>query len=342
MGMIQSVRIICCIAVHFDLLLHQVDVSTPFLFADIPKLVFVEQPPGVDVKEKDGRELVMQLKKSLYGLVQSPGNWFNTIDPALVEIGFVPLQSDTCVYLHDHDDVWIYWTLYMDDLLLTSNNSDAMAITKEMSKQRLKMTDMGAVPLVSGMEIKRDLERGSFTIYHDACSKSILERFGISECKPTNTPGYGPELSNQQPEETLLDEERRKLYQGIVGCLKYVFRVLRYDIMYAFGQLARPMAKPREIHMVAAKHTVRYLAGTTDFSITNERGGFKLAVISDSNWTNNPDHGKSTSCYLSILCDAPISFKSGLQGLTAMSNMEAELVASALAMKGRVFCSNTD
>ena len=37
------------------------------------------------------------------------------------------------------------------------------------------------------------------------------------------------------------------------------------------------------------------------------------------------------------LSRAPVSFKSGVQGLTAMSMMEAELVASALAMKEAVF-----
>ena len=111
----------------------------------------------------------------------------------------------------------------------------------------------------------------------------------------------------------------------------YTSQVLRYDFMYAVGQLARPMAKPSKIHMVAAKHTLRYLAGTTDFSIAHKRGGFKLAVFSDSNWANNPDNGTSTSCYLSMLCDAPIGFKSALQSLTAMSTMEVELVASALA-----------
>ena len=110
--------------------------------------------------------------------------------------------------------------------------------------------------------------------------------------------------------------------------------------MYATSQLARPMAKPSKKHMVAAKHTLRYLAGTTDFSITYKRGGFKLAAFSDSNWANNPDNGKSTSSYLTMLANAPLSFKSGLQGPTAMSTMEAELVASALAMKEAVFCSN--
>ena len=166
--MIQSVRIICCIAVHFGLILHQMDVSTSFLYADIQELVFVEQPPGFEVKDKDGGELVMQQEKSLYELAQSHGNWFNTIDSALVEIGFVPHQSDTCVYLYDHDGVRIYLTLYVDDLLVASNNSDAMAMVKDKLKQRFKMTDMGAVSLVWGMEIKRDLERGNLTISQEA------------------------------------------------------------------------------------------------------------------------------------------------------------------------------
>ena len=109
--MIQSVRIIFCIAVHFGLLLHQMDVSTSFLYADIQELVFVEQPPGFEVKDKEGGELEIELEKSLYGLAQSPGNRFNIIDPALVEIGLVPLQSDTCVYLYDHDGVRIYLIL---------------------------------------------------------------------------------------------------------------------------------------------------------------------------------------------------------------------------------------
>ena len=73
-----------------------------------------------------------------------------------------------------------------------------------------------------------------------------------------------------------------------------------------------------------------------DVVLVVERGGFKLAAFSDSNWANNPDNGKSTSSYLTMLANAPLSSKSGLQGPTAMSTMEAELVASALAMKEAV------
>ena len=41
-----------------------------------------------------------------------------------------------------------------------------------------------------------------------------------------------------------------------------------------------------------------------------------------------------------MLCRAPVSFTSGVQSLAEMSTMEAELVASAPAMKEAVLCSN--
>ena len=46
------------------------------------------------------------------------------------------------------------------------------------------------------------------------------------------------------------------------------------------------------------------------------------------------------SSFIVFLANARVSFKVGLQGLTAQSTMEAELVAAALAMKEAVFCSN--
>ena len=117
-------------------------------------------------------------------------------------------------------------------------------------------------------------------------------------------------------------------------------QVTRYDIGYAVNQLARAMSKPSKAHMAAAKHLLRYLAGTTNFATTYKRGSCKLTAFSDANWGNNPNHGKSTSSYIAFLSDCPVSFKVGLQGLTEQSTMEAELVAAALTMKETVFCSN--
>ena len=100
------------------------------------------------------------------------------------------------------------------------------------------------------------------------------------------------------------------------------------------------MSPPAKTHMEAAKHLLRYLARVTDFSITYNQGSFRLSAFSDANWGNSPDNGRSTLSYIMTLANAPIIFKAGLQGLTAQSTMEAELVAAALTFKEAVFCSN--
>ena len=113
----------------------------------------------------------------------------------------------------------------------------------------------------------------------------------------------------------------------------------RYAILDAANQLARAMSKPSKTHMVPAKHRRHYLAGTVDFAVTYKQGGFKLTASSDANWGNIPDDRKSMLSYIFFFANAPVSFKVGLQGLTARSTMEAELVAVALAMKEQMFCS---
>ena len=199
------------------------DVSTAFLYADILETVFVEHPPGFEAKDNDGGDLVMQLKKSLYGLAQSPGNWFHTIDPVLVVIGFVSLKSDTCVYSYDHDGVRIYLTLYVEDLLLAGNNPEAMSMVKKKLQKRFQMTDMVPASLILRMDINRDCEQGTLTISHEAYSKSILDRFGMSDCKPTSTPGYGPELSNNQQGTLCWTRRKRDVIRASWGacCTSY-------------------------------------------------------------------------------------------------------------------------
>ena len=108
------------------------------------------------------------------------------------------------------------------------------------------------------------------------------------------TPGVGPEPSVDQPEENLLNKEGKRRYQSITGAAMYLAQVCRYGILFTINQLARVMSKPFKAHMGAAKQLLRYLAGSTDFSITYKQGGSKLTAFFDANWGANLDNGKST------------------------------------------------
>ena len=206
---------------------------------------------------------------------------------------------------------------------------------------RFEMTGMGDMSRVLGMNVTRDREERTITIGQVGYTEDIAPCYGMQGYNPAYTSGVGPELSLDQSEENPLNEKGKRRYQSITGAAMYLTQVCRYDILYTANQLARTMSNPSKAHMVAAKHLLRYLAGSTDFSITYKLEGFKLTAFSDANWGANPDHGNPTSSYIIMLSNGPISIKVGIQGLTAQSTMKVELMAAALTMKEAVFCSIT-
>ena len=117
------------------------------------------------------------------------------------------------------------------------------------------------------------------------------------ECNTVNTLGYGPELSNEQPEEKLSGARGIKLCQVIVGSLLYFAQVTRYDICYAVHQLTRACSKPPTAHMTAAKHLLRYLKGLPDLVITCKKGQFTINGYTDACFAAYSDNVKSTTSY---------------------------------------------
>ena len=65
-----SIRILLCLAAKHNMMLHQMDVKTSFLNGNLDKDIYMIQPDGY--VDEDHPELVCHLKRSLYGLKQSP------------------------------------------------------------------------------------------------------------------------------------------------------------------------------------------------------------------------------------------------------------------------------
>ena len=67
--------------------MHQMDVTTTFLYAPLEEEVFMEQPEGTVEEGNEGK--VRRLLKCLYGLKKSPRQWNICIDTVLKQLGFV-------------------------------------------------------------------------------------------------------------------------------------------------------------------------------------------------------------------------------------------------------------
>ena len=72
------------------------------------------------------------------------------------------------------------------------------------------------------------------------------------------------------------------LYHQIIGSLMYLVNS-RLDLCFAVNTLSQCMVEPRRVHWVAAKHVLRYLAGTVDYGLDYRRpNGVRLIGFTDS------------------------------------------------------------
>ena len=154
---------VLAMAAEMDWEVVQLDVITAYLHADIEEEVFVEAAPGFERTDKDDVQLLTNLGKSLYGMTQSPWNWWKTIDPLLITLEFVPLRSDTCICIYRKNGIVIILTLYVDDLLVGADIQVIESIKRTLT-ERFKMTDMGDVSRILGMQVTRDRQNKTPTV----------------------------------------------------------------------------------------------------------------------------------------------------------------------------------
>ena len=196
------IRMVLAIAAELGYKIFMMNVQTAFPNADVEEDVFVKIPPGYERSNKAGVPLVMKLKKNLYGLHQSPNNWFGTIDQCLGDIGFRPLQPDPCMYIYEDEVGFVVLTLYVDGFLLLGANKLLLNKLKKKLMDRLRMMGMGDVSRVLGMnDALRDLTKGTITNKQRDNTEDMIERFGLKGYNPAYTPGGEPDLPLNQSEE---------------------------------------------------------------------------------------------------------------------------------------------
>lgn len=130
-----SLRIILALVAHFDLELKQMDVKTAFLNGDLEEEVYMKQPEGFP--SSNGEHLVCKLKKSIYGLKQASRQWYLKFHNVISSFGFVENIMDQCIYQKVSGSKLCFLVLYMDDILLASNDKGMIHELKHFSPKIL-------------------------------------------------------------------------------------------------------------------------------------------------------------------------------------------------------------
>jgi len=145
----------------------------------------------------------------------------------LLSIGFVEAKSDTSLFIYRRGSDTAYLLLYVDDIVLTASSPGLLRRIISALQQEFAMKDLGALHHFLGMQVQRSGD--GLLLSQRQYMLDILERAGMTECKPCSTPvDTNPKVAaaDGAPVSDATD------FRSLAGALQYL-TFTRPDIAYA-------------------------------------------------------------------------------------------------------------
>ena len=116
----STIRLVLGMMAAENLHLEQLDVNIVFFHGDLEEDIYMSKPKGFIVQRQES--LVWKLRKSLYGIKQTPRQWYKKFDSFMNRIGFKRCEADHCCYVKFFDNSYIILLLYVDNMLIAGSS----------------------------------------------------------------------------------------------------------------------------------------------------------------------------------------------------------------------------
>ncbi|CAK9827477.1 Retrovirus-related Pol polyprotein from transposon TNT 1-94 [Anthophora retusa] len=344
------VRLVIAIINKYDLEVSQLDVKTAFLNGEIEEEIFMEIPEGTQHTDKDRQVKVCKLKRALYGLRISPKRWHERFAKAASKIGLISNDAEPCLFIWRDKHKFLILVLYVDDMLIASNDFNKLNNVKTKLQMEFEMTDLGEPRNFLGITIERDRQKQIIVLHQQTYIAKILRRFGFNEMHPQRSPMVTIQVANRERklrESTYDCETLSKVlnvenapYREAVGSLLYLANATRSDISYAVNVLSRHQLNPTEDDWKMVKRVFRYLKGTENQGLRFLAKRCDLQAFSDASFADCK--GSLTTCGFVIqLFGDSIAWRTHKQSYVALSTCQAEYVAMSEACQEVVALNNS-
>ncbi|PKU63437.1 Retrovirus-related Pol polyprotein from transposon TNT 1-94 [Dendrobium catenatum] len=318
-----TIHMLLTVALHHGWPVTQLDVANAFLHGDLADEVYMKQPRGF--LDSQHPQYVCKLRKSIYGLKQSPRQWFHKLTHSLQQIGFTFSQSDPSLLLFHQSNARVFVLIYVDDILVTGNDSSHIQRTLSHLKSQFSLKQLGDVLLFLSIQVIKTTY--GYFLNQTHYTNDLISTAGFSNCKPATSPARPK--SKIPPDEKVFADPC--LFRKLAGSLQYL-SITRPDISFAINSICQHMHQPRNCDYLALKRLLRYIKGTAAFGLPITRGSLTLRSYSDADWAADPAERKSISGVCTFLGSTLISWSVKKQTTVARSSIEAEYRSLAVAI----------
>jgi hypothetical protein len=311
------------------------DVQNAFLYGDLREEVYMEQPPGFVAQGESGRSQVCRLKKAIYGLKQSPRAWFAKLSTVLSSLGFTKCAVDSSVFLRRTAKGIVILAAYVDDILLTGDDTDGIRDMGTALRRSFSLRDMGRPKYFLGIEFSYAQDR--IALSQRKYVLDILKETGMLGCKPASTP-VEPNPQFWDSNSPLIEDITR--YRRLVGKLIHL-TVTRPDISFAVGLLSQFMQQPRQVHWQGILRVLAYIKRHPGKGLIYARHSrLDLIAYSDASYAGDRGDRKSTDGFCTFLGGNLVTWRSKKQNVISTSSAESEYRAMANAGKEVMWIKN--
>ncbi|XP_068649607.1 uncharacterized mitochondrial protein AtMg00810-like [Aristolochia californica] len=248
--------------------------------------------------------------------------WFSSF---LTHLGFYCSRADTSLFVFHRHSYIIYLLLYVDDIIITGNNSSLLDSFTCKLHSEFATKDLGSLSYFLGLEVTPTTD-GLF-LSQLKYAHDILARAQLLDSKHIHTPMVvSQHLSSGG--QLFLDPT---LYQSLVGALQYL-TITRPDIAHVVNSVCQYLHSPTVDHFLVIKSILRYVKGTLHFGLSFRPSAAlgSLVAYSDADWAGYPDTHRSTSDYFIYLGNNLVSTSAKKQPTVSRSNYESEYRVLAL------------